>query len=890
MKKVFLATIFGLLIGSLFAVIGQDEKIAFESNGTIFTVNPDGTGKAQLAIGGMPSFSFDGTKIVYRTSLSGTMQLWTMNADGTDQTQITNLPSTYQPAFPSFSPDGSRVVFSARPEASEREIFVMNVDGSGLHRITNDIFYDSDPSFSPDGTTILFIRFDSPGPRVYVMNALGENQTPLTSGDPGALICAYSPDGEKIAYSTQIGEIFEMNADGTGTHEITFGGFDPSYSPDGTKVVYRVSTGRLLADTTADPFDAVTFLDDGPAMFPSWGGVRPVLSPPPGKIVFTSTRDGNFEIYIMNSDGSNQTRLTDDPAFDFNPVLSPDGSKITFESSRDGNSEIYVMNVDGSGLVNLSNDPSADNSAAFSPDGTKIAFTSFRSGVADVYVMNADGTNPERLTYDGGFAPVFSPDGSKIAFTAYRDGNHEIYIMNADGTGQTNLTNTNAQELDPEFSPGGSKIAFRSDRDGNFEIYVINVDGSNPRNLTNDPAADFNPTFSPDGSKIAFHSSRNGNTDIYSMNFDGSGQIRLTDSASSDSVPFWGVSVPAPPDTTPPAIAAQVLGTLGTNGWYTSNVNVTWTVTDSESELGEQNGCNTQNVTADTAGITFTCSATSEGGSTSESITIKRDATAPVVSLNTRTPANNAGWNNTNVTLTWNCTDTLAGVTSSTIVHTVSAEGQNQSSTGTCQDNAGNSASDTQNGINIDKTAPILAPSVSPDPVFLGGTAAAAANASDSLSGVASSSCLTPVTSSVGSRTVACSALDNAGNLANANATYRVIYSFAGFFQPVENLPTINVATAGSSIPIKFSLSGNHGSNIFMPGSPVSGTVPCGSTELISNIDETVSAGSSSLTYEPSTDRYIYVWKTDKRWKGTCRQLMVVLADGNIYAANFRFK
>jgi hypothetical protein len=142
----------------------------------------------------------------------------------------------------------------------------------------------------------------------------------------------------------------------------------------------------------------------------------------------------------------------------------------------------------------------------------------------------------------------------------------------------------------------------------------------------------------------------------------------------------------------------------------------------------------------------------------------------------------------------------------------------------------------------------------------------------------------------VGSRTVACSALDNAGNAANANASYRVIYSFAGFFQPVENLPTINVATAGSSIPIKFSLSGNHGSNIFMPGSPVSGTVPCGSTELISNIDETVSAGSSSLTYEPSTDRYIYVWKTDKRWKGTCRQLMVVLADGNIYAANFRFK
>jgi hypothetical protein len=115
-------------------------------------------------------------------------------------------------------------------------------------------------------------------------------------------------------------------------------------------------------------------------------------------------------------------------------------------------------------------------------------------------------------------------------------------------------------------------------------------------------------------------------------------------------------------------------------------------------------------------------------------------------------------------------------------------------------------------------------------------------------------------------------------------------YDFVGFFQPVDNLPIVNVANAGSSIPLKFGLGGNQGMNIFAPGFPSSGQVPCTVSEPAQTVDETVTAGQSSLQYDPATDRYTYVWKTNKAWKGTCRLLVVRFNDGTEQYAKFRFR
>jgi hypothetical protein len=208
----------------------------------------------------------------------------------------------------------------------------------------------------------------------------------------------------------------------------------------------------------------------------------------------------------------------------------------------------------------------------------------------------------------------------------------------------------------------------------------------------------------------------------------------------------------------------------------------------------------------------------------------------------------------------------------------------------TCQANSDGGTASQSVTIKRDATVPTLAPSVTPNPVLLGGTANASANAADTLSGIASASCAAPNTASVGSKSVSCTATDLAGNTANAAANYQVFYNFAGFFQPIANLPVVNEVNSGQSIPIKFSLSGYQGMAIFAPGYPASGVVACSASEPGNTIEEISTPGSSGLSYSAGSDQYNYVWKTDKAWKNTCRILVVRFIDGSQYLAKFRFK
>ena len=143
-------------------------------------------------------------------------------------------------------------------------------------------------------------------------------------------------------------------------------------------------------------------------------------------------------------------------------------------------------------------------------------------------------------------------------------------------------------------------------------------------------------------------------------------------------------------------------------------------------------------------------------------------------------------------------------------------------------------------------------------------------------------------TGSVGPHTFTVNASDLAGNTASVTVTYFVVYAFAGFFPPVDNPPVVNSVTAGSAIPVKFSLGGNQGLAIFDTGYPLSRQVSCSSAAPLDDVEETVNAGGSSLSY--GGGQYTYVWKTDKAWKGTCRQLELKLVDGTLHTALFKFK
>ena len=207
-------------------------------------------------------------------------------------------------------------------------------------------------------------------------------------------------------------------------------------------------------------------------------------------------------VFVMNADGSGQTRLGSGTW----PAWSPDGSKIAFTDMREGDDEIYVMNADGSGVVQLTQNDAEDWDPAWSPDGAHIAFTSMQEGEPEIFVMDASGANQTNLTHGPAFDEMaaWSPDGTRIAFTRGGD----IWVMRSDGSEQTPYTNTpSLADFGPDWSPDGSAIAFSSQAP-DLEVLAINADGSNLRNLSNSPnTEDRFPTWGPKGHALAFSSS-----------------------------------------------------------------------------------------------------------------------------------------------------------------------------------------------------------------------------------------------------------------------------------------------------------------------------------------------------------------------------------------------
>lgn len=208
------------------------------------------------------------------------------------------------------------------------------------------------------------------------------------------------------------------------------------------------------------------------------------------KIAFTSGRDGNSEIYVMDADGTNLKRLTNSPANDFEPSWSPDGSKIAFASIVNYTKyQIYLINADGTNLRRLTDLPTGANYPCWLSGGTKILFTTIKGKFefeTEAYIIDADGRDPPRRI--GGpvaIAPIScSPDGTRIAFSSWSGKDFNIDLMSVEGTYDRRLTTRPEGDTHPSWSPDGSKIAFASRRNRTSEIYVIDTDGTNLRSLT----------------------------------------------------------------------------------------------------------------------------------------------------------------------------------------------------------------------------------------------------------------------------------------------------------------------------------------------------------------------------------------------------------------------
>lgn len=169
-----------------------------------------------------------------------------------------------------------------------------------------------------------------------------------------------------------------------------------------------------------------------------------------------------------------------------NPQVSPDGTRILYQSDAGGGEfDVWVMGIDGSNQTQLTDNPDRDANASWSPDGSRIVYRARVDGNSDIWIMDADGSNPQRLTDDpgGDYDPVFSPDGSKIVFTSDRSGNFDIWVMEPDGSNPTNLTNHPAADEYPQWTGDGLGIVFTSDRIAQA-IWVMRADGSDQTMFT----------------------------------------------------------------------------------------------------------------------------------------------------------------------------------------------------------------------------------------------------------------------------------------------------------------------------------------------------------------------------------------------------------------------
>jgi Tol biopolymer transport system component len=275
-------------------------------------------------------------RIVFTSERDDNGEVYVMNADGSDQTNITNDPAS--DGEPSWSPDGTRIAFSSQRGGPAQNIYTMSADGGDVLQLTDTLAVDGGVQWSPDGSRIVFYGFEQASIGFLWL-------TGAEGGDAIPLLESIHPASPEVTCA---------------------GGFPGGWFPDNQRIVFRGShagsgAGQICS-VNADGTDIQVIFSE-----PDTFSFSPAVSPDGKKIAFVSNRDGNYEIYVMDADGTNLQRVTTDEGSDEYPAWSPDGQWIAFASDRDGDFEIFIIRPDGTGLGQLTDNTARDIDPSWGP-------------------------------------------------------------------------------------------------------------------------------------------------------------------------------------------------------------------------------------------------------------------------------------------------------------------------------------------------------------------------------------------------------------------------------------------------------------------------------------------------------------------------------------------
>lgn len=393
---------------------------------------------------GDPSFAPDENSILFVSERDGNIEIYSKDLTTSETKRLTFDPA--HDAFPTYAPDGTQILFSSQRDKEDRDIFLMNSDGSDVRRVTNLPSNEniSNTCWSRDGTKILLQSDASDKDNIYLVNIEPFAPTPVfpDSADEVRSVTPVPGSDKFVAMIENGAESFEL--------------------------WLLESSGKKIAKIASANTQSV-----------------PKVSPDGEQIVFVNKVDGNSEIFTVSLDGGEPQNLSDHAHTDASPAWSPDGKRIAFVSNRGENRAafaLFTMSSDGSDVRQLYFANSFAHYPAYSPEGKRIVFNDDkiggRTGNFELFSIDAEtGGDEQRLTFRRRFdaQPTISPDGTRIAFVSDIDGNSEIYLMNSDGSGIVRITRDVADDNYPVWSNDGKELYFSSDRNGKYSIYSINL-------------------------------------------------------------------------------------------------------------------------------------------------------------------------------------------------------------------------------------------------------------------------------------------------------------------------------------------------------------------------------------------------------------------------------